>query len=58
MYESSRAYLVEADLAAAHTIGNLLAMASSGADGIEPLGGFDTFWYTWVSVNRDTRLLR
>lgn len=26
--------------------------------GAEPLGGFDTYWYTWVAQNEDTRLLQ
>lgn len=25
--------------------------------GVKPLGGFDTFWYTWVAVNAETVLL-
>jgi len=58
IYESSRAYLVSEDLAIAESPKKLLAMVESGADRIEILPGFDTFWYTWVSVNKDTRLIR
>jgi hypothetical protein len=36
----------------------LLAAARTGQPGFTPLEGFDTFWYTWVGVNRDTGLLR
>lgn len=35
----------------------LLAAAERGDPGIEPFPGLDTFWYTWVSVNRQSRLL-
>lgn len=31
--------------------------AKSGAAGFTAAEGFDTFWYTWVAVNRDTGLL-
>ena len=58
LYESSRAYLVEAELASTHKAKELLAMAESGAIGIEPLAGFDTFWYTWVAVNENTHLIQ
>ena len=57
LYESSRAYLIDADLASAHKVKELLAMAESGTDGFEILPGFDTFWYTWVAVNENTRLI-
>jgi len=59
MFESSRAYLVSADLGSAHDPEKLLAMVDAGGrDGIERLPGFDTFWYNWVAVNEDTRLIR
>lgn len=58
IYESSRAYLVNADLASEHKPKALLELADSGAAGIEPLSGFDTFWYTWVATNPDTKLIR
>ena len=58
IYQSSRAYLIDAELASAHKPKELLAMAESGADGIEILPGFDTFWYTWVAVNKNTHLVR
>jgi hypothetical protein len=58
IYQSSRAYLIEAELASVHKPKELLAMAESGAEGIETLPGFDTFWYTWVAVNKNTHLVR
>jgi hypothetical protein len=58
MYESSRAYLIEESLASAHKPKELLELAESGAEGVENLPGFDTFWYTWVAVNENTRLIR
>ena len=45
------------DLAAAMSPKKLLAQVDSGADGVEPLPGFDTFWYTWVAVNENTHLI-
>ena len=57
IYESSRAYLVDANLADSMSLKKLLAQAANGAEGIQSVGGFDTFWYTWVAVNGDTRLL-
>ena len=54
LFASTRAYRVEGprgprDLRA------LLEQADQGK--LEPLIGFDTFWYSWVSVNKDTDLL-
>ena len=57
IYESSRAYLVNDDLAAAKSPKKLQIEVASGAEGIEPLPGFDTFWYTWVAVNENTHLI-
>ena len=57
IYESSRAYLVDKDLASGNDVQKLLAMADSSAGGIEPLPGFDTFWYTWVATNPQTHLI-
>ena len=57
IYESSRAYLISDDLAAAMSPKKLLAQVDSGAAGVEPLPGFDTFWYTWVAVNQNTHLI-
>ena len=59
IYESTRAWLVDPELAARGLpITELLALADSGAsEGLEPLPGFDTFWYTWVAVNRRSKIL-
>lgn len=55
MFASTRAWVVAA---AAGDIASLLA--ASKADGFTgtPLDGFDTFWYSWISVNSDSILLR
>ena len=56
-FASSRAWLLESG----NVPGNpaaLLERARSGAEGFEPVAGFDTFWYTWVAVNEETKLLR
>ena len=58
IYESSRAFLVSAELAVEHSPKDLLAKADSGDTGIEVLPGFDTFWYTWVATNTKTRLIK
>jgi hypothetical protein len=31
---------------------------SGDATRVEQLTGFDTFWYSWVSVNEDTHLVQ
>ena len=41
-----------------HTVGELLQLAESAAEGFEVVPGFDTFWYTWVATNPDTELIR
>jgi hypothetical protein len=58
IYESSRAFLVDRELASRHETKELLRLAEAGAEGIEPLAGFDTFWYTWVATNPETKLIR
>ena len=58
IYQSSRAYLVVPELASMNSVKQLLAMAGAGESGIEPLPGFDTFWYTWVATNSDTHLIK
>jgi hypothetical protein len=35
----------------------MLTAARRGDPALLPIAGFDTFWYTWSGVNRDTRLL-
>jgi hypothetical protein len=58
IYESSRAYLVDKELAGSESPQKLLAMADAGAEGFDALPGFDTFWYTWVATNRETQLIQ
>lgn len=60
LLESSRAFRVSGELAASgQTPLELVTMAESGrSSGIEPLAGFDTFWYSWIAVNPSSRLLR
>lgn len=60
IFESSRAFVVPADLAAQGLEPkDLLARVESDADpAVERLAGFDTFWYNWVAVNEDTKLVR
>ncbi len=55
IFASTRAWIVSAERAADGTAVELLSAAPS--EGIEPLPGFDTFWYTWVAVNGETELV-
>ena len=57
IYESSRAFLVDQELVSETNPKRLLSMADAGEGGIEALPGFDTFWYTWVATNTNTRLI-
>ncbi len=59
IFESTRAYLVpKKQLQEVQTISNWLPRESGAEpEGFEALGGFDTFWYNWVSVNPETVLL-
>jgi len=59
MFASSTAYLVDDDVvqAASGDVTALLAQAAAGADGFEPVPGFDTFWYMWANVNEGSELL-
>jgi hypothetical protein len=60
MFASSEAYLVTSDLAGdAVDLAQLLAKARrGGGDGISKIAGVDTFWYTWISANKDSKLLQ
>ena len=55
-YASSKAYLVPANLAQRNPR-DLLDAVDRGDIRLHGLGGFDTFWYTWVAVNENTELL-
>jgi len=59
VYASTEAWLVTAEAAGEEpSPGRLLEAARGGAPGFQRLEGFDTFWYTWVGVNRSSGLLR
>jgi hypothetical protein len=60
IFEGSRAYLVDEQVASANSqTDKLLAMAGDEDDnGIAVLPGFDTFWYSWISVNEKTHLIK
>lgn len=59
-FASTDAWLLPADAAAeldgAEAVEEWLS--SGSAEGARRLGGFDTYWYTWVGVHEDTELLR
>ena len=58
IFEGTRAYLVDEEMANSKT-DKLLAMAGSGqGSSIEALPGFDTFWYNWVAINENTHLIQ
>ena len=60
IFESTRAFLVPSAEIRRGTDPKPL-LPSTGAplpDGYEAVTGFDTFWYNWVSVHPDTRLLK
>ncbi len=59
VYASTEAWLVEPEAAAGKTVDALRRSAKSRGPGITPVAdGFDTFWYTWVGVHRDTHVLQ
>jgi hypothetical protein len=57
MFSSSTAYLVDQEVA--DELGGiaLLEHIQDNPDVAERLNGFDTFWYSWVAINRESRLL-
>ena len=55
-FASSEAYLIEGVGSEADPQ-EILERARAGAEGIEALAGFDTFWYSWVAVNAGSVLL-
>jgi hypothetical protein len=57
VFASTGAWLVDRDPAQETNVEALLEAARRGKEGFEPLGGFDTFWYSWVSVHSQSRLL-
>jgi len=55
-FASSEAYLIEGSALAVDP-SELLKRARAGGPGTSPLSGFDTFWYSWVAVNKGSVLL-
>ena len=55
MFASSRAYLLPAG--SNGSASELLASIDGGKQAAEAISGFDTFWYSWVTVNTQTALL-
>ncbi len=53
---STRAWRVPAGAAA--VVAELPPDGALAAAGFAPLGGIDTFWYNWISVNEGSELLR
>jgi hypothetical protein len=56
MFASSEAWVV--DGAALEGVDDVRAALRSGVQGASEVGGFDTFWYSWVAINSKTELLR
>ena len=55
-YKSSSAYFVPVEVwKVTQEAEAILGLYESR---LEPIGGFDTFWYTWVAVNEKTILLK
>jgi hypothetical protein len=57
LHASSRAFLVPATAERGELRGEEVLAALERA-GAEPLAGFDTFWYSWISIQEGSRLLR
>ncbi len=55
-FASNEAYLVDAPASADPR--EVLTKIRDGRLSSQPLGGFDTFWYSWVTVNPNSKLLR
>ena len=55
MFASTEAWVVTAEGSASE----LLARIEAGEmDGIESLPGFDTFWYNWIAINKNSKLMK
>ncbi len=57
MFASSRAYVVTAATPEGASATELLASIDAGELDAEAVSGFDTFWYSWVTVNADSGIL-
>ncbi len=59
MFESTRAFVVAAETASGTAEPEaLVERIDAGEASAERLPGFDTFWYSWISVNKNSLLLR
>ncbi len=58
LFASSGAWVIAADNLAETSLEELIAKARGSDQPDLPLDGFDTFWYSWVSVNPESRLLQ
>ena len=58
IFASTRAWTLEADQASAVDLEQLVTAARGEGLSYPPVDGFDTFWYSWISVNSDSVLLR
>ena len=57
-YASSSAYILDTDQTNGRSAAELAARLAQGdMTGAERLNGFDTFWYSWVAINKDSQLL-
>jgi len=57
IFASSRVYLL-ADPVARADVPAILEAIDAGSLEAKPVSGFDTFWYSWVSVNERSPILR
>jgi hypothetical protein len=58
-FASSEAFLINPRVYSNEAaVDELLAKARADAPGTTRVGGFDTFWYNWVAVNKKSKLLR
>ena len=60
MFASSRAWLLEPlALSGMEDPAKILRILEEpDSQSSEEIGGFDTFWYSWAAINKETRLLR
>lgn len=59
IFASSEALWVDAKLLKTdRDIDRLRRRAAEQGSGVERLSGFDTYWYSWVAVNKNSRLLQ
>ena len=58
IFQSTKGYLVSPEVDPELAADEILSQLEELGDAVVPLEGFDTYWYTWVSVNPDTALLK